>query len=419
MTQRRILLAVLTTALLLTLVPIPALAAPPAQGDCAGNLLRNSGFEEGFSARGAGEVEVANGWDPWWIPGSPGETADGFLRRPEYKPENAQVFGRRRVHGGNWAQKWFTTYATHSGGIFQKVSVPAGSQATLSAWVQIWSGQDPNPDVVVDPGNYRAAIGIDPTGGTNGAAPSVVWSDEVMQYNTWIQLRVTVKAQADAVTVFLRGRPEYRTHFNDSYWDDVCLTIVRPTPKATSTPKATNTPKATDTPTNTPTPTPTNTPVVGRISLLAYQDANSNGLRDEGEGLVPGVQFTLQKTDGTGLEQYATNGKSEPKVYDQLVPGEYMVAGLFPTGYVMTGPSAWGISLGPGASFDLKFGAKYAPTATATRMPLPTRTPTPTPTPVPAGKAVGETLYSISGLLTLALAIGLGVGLYLRRRKSA
>lgn len=404
-------------AFLVALVPLPALAAPPSQDACPGNLLRNAGFEEGFSTRGAGEVGVANGWEPWWINGSPAETDQGFLRRPEYKPENAHIFGMRRVHSGVFAQKWFTTYSTHTGGIFQRVSVPAGSLATFSAWVQVWSSQDPNPDAVVEPGNYRVSVGIDPTGGTNAAAGSVVWSEEVIQYNTWIKLQVQAKAQADAITVFLRGRNEYRTKFNDSYWDDTCLTIVRPTPKATNTPKPTNTPKATNTPTDTPTPTATNTPAVGRISLLAYQDANANGLRDEGEALVSGVEFTLQTADGVPVGTYTTDGKSEPKVYDQLAPGNYVVAGTLPAAYAPTGPTGWGISLGPGAVFDLMFGARFAPTPTATRTPIATRTPTPTPTPQKATASLGQGLYGISGLLALALAIGLGVGLYLRRRK--
>jgi len=423
MCHRRTLHALLAVAFLLALAPLPALAAPPAQGDCAGNLLRNAGFEEGFSTRGAGEVEVANGWDPWWMNGSPEETADGFLRRPEYKPENAHIFGTRRVRSGVFSQKWFTTFSTHNGGIFQRVSVPSGSQATFSIWVQVWSSTDPNPDAVVEPGHYRVSIGIDPTGATNGGAGSVVWSEEVVQYNTWVKLTVQAKAQADAITVFLRGRPEYRTQFNDSYWDDACLTIVRPTARPTNTPRATNTPLPTNTPTptNTPeptdTPTPTATPMVGSISLLAYQDANGNGLRDPNEGLVPGVEFTLQTTGGAKVDQYTTDGKSEPKLYDQMNPGDYTITGLFPSGYVPTGPMAWSISLGAGAAFNLEFGAKFAPTPTATRTVIPTRTPTPTPVPEPnTGGSLGSALYQIVGLLTLALALGLGIGLYLRRR---
>ncbi len=417
MTYRNTVLATLIAVLVLSLVPLPSLAAPPLQGECPGNLLVNAGFEEGFSTRGAGEVEVANGWDPWWVNGSSAETADGFLRRPEYKPENAQVFGMRRVHAGVFSQKWFTTFSTHEGGILQQVSVPVGSEATFSSWVQVWSSQDPNPDTVVQPGNYRVSVGIDPTGGADGRSPNVVWSQEVMEYNTWLHLSVTAKAQAGTITVFLRGRPEYRTQFNDSYWDDACLTIVRPTPLATNTPRPTSTPVDTPTPTSTPTLTPTPTPVVGSISMLAYQDDNGNSRREEGEALIPGVDLRLRRSDSGVSQKYTTDGVNEPKTFGHLTTADYILSAEFPSAYVPTGPTAWGVSLGPGAAFTIEFGARYAPTATPTRTVIPTRTPTPTPTPQPAGSVVGSTLYAISGLLTLALAIGLGVWVYLRRKQ--
>jgi len=53
--------------LLLTVVLMPLVSlVPVASADCPGNVLRNPGFEEGFSERGAGEVTVANGWEPFW-----------------------------------------------------------------------------------------------------------------------------------------------------------------------------------------------------------------------------------------------------------------------------------------------------------------------------------------------------------------
>ena len=417
MTYRNTILATLVAALVLALAPLPSLAAPPFQGDCPGNLLVNAGFEDGFSTRGAGEVEVANGWEPWWINGTPAETADGFLRRPEYKPENVHVFGTRRVHSGTFSHKWFTTFSTHEGGILQQVSVPAGSQATFSAWVQSWSSSHHDPGTVVDPGNYRISVGIDPTGGKDGRSPNIVWSQEVVQYNTWLELSVTAKAQAGTITVFLRGRPEYRTQFNDSYWDDTCLTIVRPTPRFTNTPRPTSTPVNTPTPSNTPTLTPSPTPVVGSISVLAYQDDNANSRREDGEALIPGVDLRVRRSDSGVSTKYTTDGESEPKVFEGLRPADYIVTADFPSAYVATGPTAWGVNLGPGATFMIEFGARYAPTVTPTRTVIPTRTPTPTPTPEPAGSKLGSTLYGISGLLTLALAIGLGIGVYLRRKQ--
>src|SRR4030042_5508764 len=75
-----------------------------AMADCPGNAAVNGNFEGGFSPRGAGEIEIANGWHPWWQEGP--NSSEGYNKRPEYKPEDASVFGRRRVYEGNFSQKW-------------------------------------------------------------------------------------------------------------------------------------------------------------------------------------------------------------------------------------------------------------------------------------------------------------------------
>ena len=139
---RRLYTAITVIGLIATsiLSPTTVLAQPATQGDCAGNRLVNAGFEEGFSDRGAGEVSVANGWFPWWQDG-PGQE-EGYYRRPEYKPEDASRYGRRRVRTGNFAQKFFNTFSTHNAGLLQQVpQVPVGSKLIFSAWVQAWSSQ--------------------------------------------------------------------------------------------------------------------------------------------------------------------------------------------------------------------------------------------------------------------------------------
>jgi len=78
---------------------------PRTQGD---NLLRNPDFEEGFSQRGAGEMIVAHRWEPWWVQGTDDQIKEGYFYRPEYKPESAALFGRRRIHSSDYAQKLFT-----------------------------------------------------------------------------------------------------------------------------------------------------------------------------------------------------------------------------------------------------------------------------------------------------------------------
>jgi len=196
------------------------------------NVLQNPDFEEAFTERGAGEVTVADGWHPWWEDGSEKETADGYLFRPEYKPERRGE-GCGRVHSMNAAQKQFNTYATHRAGIYQTVPVTAGSRVTFSIWAYVWSSAEDDAKVSEQPSDYRVSVGIDPTGGSDASAEGVVWSQPRHAYNRWAELTVTATAQGSAVTVFARGEPAWRVKHNDAYWDDATL-IAEPTSGASA-----------------------------------------------------------------------------------------------------------------------------------------------------------------------------------------
>ena len=254
-------------ALLLLSVPTsPAQAVPPTQS----NLIRNPGFEEGFTTRGAGEVEIAIHWEPWWTPRSPSDQ-DGTFYRPEYKPEDANVYGMRRVHSGRYAQKQFNTYSHHRAGVYQQVGgISVGATVKFSAWAQVWSSGQDYPDQCGEFGNYRVWVGIDPTGGRSGDSNNIVWSQPSSSCNQWMFVEVETVAKAGTITVFLKGEPEYRVKHNDAYWDDATLIVQSPptpTPRPpTATPRPTNTPV----PTMTPTPTPVPDAIVSAATVNVY-----------------------------------------------------------------------------------------------------------------------------------------------------
>jgi hypothetical protein len=453
----------LVTTLLVTLlvfVPLGALAAPPTQG---GNLLKNAGFEEGFTERGAGEVVIANGWEAWWIQGSDDQTGQGYLVRPEYKGEDAWIFTMRRVHGGRFSQKYFNTYSTHIAGIYQQVAVTKNSQVTFSIWAQAWSSTDWDPDQCEGFGNYGVSAGIDPYGGNDGNSGNIVWSDSVMTCNEWVNLSVSTTAQADRVTVFTRGAPEFRVHYNDSYWDDAVLTAVAPTPTPrpptntprptdtpvpTNTPRPTNTPVPTDTPlptaTHTPTPTPTDTPtptatptstdtptptqtpaptatptpVSGAICVLAYHDRNGNGMRGPDEELLPGAMLTVSDGRQT-VASYITDGVNEPYCFVDLKPGNYFLYEENPPGYDSTTGDDWGVVIAGGSIIQIDFGDNLQPTPVPTSTPLPTSTPVPvsTPTSEPLISRLSANLYQVSGVIIIVLAAAIALVFNILRRR--
>jgi len=258
-----------------------------AQEPCPGNPLINPSMEE--ASRGTGDLGtrpssiVANGWNPWSVWGYSAHSQEA-----EFEVEDITLLGRYstyRVHTGQHSQKFSTTYGVHNAGFYQRVAVPKGSVVTFSIWVQIYTGEehivsDANDELISDlnhPGNYRVYVGIDPYGDEPpgfGAGPSerTVWSEPIIDrdtrrfddaglpYDSWVQIEVTARAEADYVTIYTRGQPEFPVRINVSYWDDACLTVVAPTPAPTATPQFTPTPEPTPLPTATPTLAPTATP---------------------------------------------------------------------------------------------------------------------------------------------------------------
>ncbi|MBN1399911.1 MAG: hypothetical protein JXA74_03680 [Anaerolineae bacterium] len=408
------------TANLVLIILLWAIPIQSVYAVCPGNVAPNPSFEEGFTERGAGEVTVANGWQPFWQDGPDQES--GFNRRPEFKPEDGLRFGRDRIHDGNWGQKWYTVYATHHGGIYQQVNVPAGAVVTLSAWAQAWSSSKDDSKVSND-GVYELSVGIDPTGGTDFSSPNVVWSGRNGTLDQWVELKVQAKAQAGQVTIYLRGDAGYRLKHNDAYFDDVCLTYVAPTPRPTARPQATATPAPTDTPeptatpestpTDEPTPTPeaTATPVPGSLSVYVFDDRDADGRRTTGEPLLAGARIELTTMDGQSVDSYTTTGSAEPYIFGDLQPGNYVVSESDPPGYASTSPNQWAATLLPGASLELYFADRFEPSPTPTRTARPTQTapaPTAAPTVQPTETSkggLGDSLSNVSGILVAMVAL--------------
>lgn len=238
-----LIIALVAAALLAA--PGPAAAGPAAQAGCPGNRLVNPSFDGGSrktEAEGTSlSSAVSDGWSPWFVRGDAQSN-----REPEFKVEQTAIGGDPfRVRSGNQSMKWFTTWATHDAGIYQRVAVPAGSPVTFSIYTQLYSGEDDGFDPAINsfrsdpsrPGNYRAWVGIDPTGavpaGAGAPPPStVIWSEPTMATDTWTKLAVTARAQGNHVTVYARGAPEWGVKHNDSFWEDACLTLGGTVPGA-------------------------------------------------------------------------------------------------------------------------------------------------------------------------------------------
>jgi len=126
----------------------------------------------------------------------------------------------------------------------------------------------------------------------------------------------------------------------------------------------------TATPTGPPpaTPTPTATSTTASICVVVYDDANGNGRRDQGEGLIAGAKLTLRDSSGAVVATYITTG-AEPFCFSGLAPGNYTVTEQNPPSYDSTTPDIWGAWLLAGSVVKTEFGDQLSPTPTVTPTP--------------------------------------------------
>lgn len=75
----------------------------------------------------------------------------------------------------------------------------------------------------------RTRVGVDPNGGTDPNAASVVWSGYTSPFDRFEQMTVDFEAKgATGVTVFLQATQNVGMLINDVYWDNASLTVGTP-----------------------------------------------------------------------------------------------------------------------------------------------------------------------------------------------
>ncbi len=210
---RRLLAAVL---LLVMSVIIPA-----AYGQ--DNLLANPGFEPPFEmVAGVVPGQIAQGWSPWSV------TVGGSLA-PEYYPASDTISGMGvpRILSGTDAQQYFSFFASHVGGVYQRVTgIAPGSTVTFSVNAWLWSSSSDDPDMSDPTANMTVEVGIDPTGGEDGASPAIIWSAPSNVTDEFVLLTIDAVAEADAVTVYVRSTVNEILMNNVVYLDDAALNVT-------------------------------------------------------------------------------------------------------------------------------------------------------------------------------------------------
>ena len=408
----------------LTLSGAVTLAAPPQQA--SGNLLTNADFEIWDYSNpvwpfqdGIPEVQVAPGWRAFYVDTAPAKAhVPTMWKRPEFRDVKAYEYSYR-VHSGMLAQKYFTFGGQHEAGLYQQVGgIAPGTPLRFAVYMHYWSCMPKSTEewnmcpfeyLSSSPAPNHTKVGIDPTGGTNPWAPTVIWSAELEVPDYWALFSVDAVAQNSVVTVFTYSWADWTDGIfrinNDVYIDDASLVVLSEMP-ATATPEVTAeltvegteteeaTPAATQTPAATPTPRPD-----GAI-VHVVQDGDTINAIALAYGVSPDTLKQLNTLDANsfiyvGQELVIALPTPTPTVPPTPVP---------PTETPQPTPAPTSTPMPP------------APTAQPTAMPTPqtdtaevsaAASPAPSKAPFPYG------------LIALALALGIGGGYglsFLRRR---
>ena len=237
-----------------------------------GELLVNPGFEDPFVQEGSADIFVANGWQAWYV------TPDGVnypseckasdstckpYRIPVYRPsqpQNTRI--PPRAASGN-SQQWGISYAVYIAGVYQVVgNLTPGTRLRFSALTQGFNCDNDNGcfgsagryGYSYEAGDMQTRVGIDPTGGTNAFASTVVWSSFANPLDAFVLQSVEAVAQSATATVFIWSSPTYPEKHTDIYVDNASLVAVGQGPAPTTAPAQAAQPTQ---PAGTPGPTPT------------------------------------------------------------------------------------------------------------------------------------------------------------------
>lgn len=208
-----------------------------------------------------GEIHNPVGWWAWYAHQRNDETPvpwDPYNRIGWAEPEiRLTETIHQRHRSGAAAAYTFTWRRIHEGGLLQQVVVTPGARLRFSAYTHAWIGDDAHPPTWSLPGygalawpagtpglnddrrSVMQSVGIDPTGGTDPYAPTVLWSPGWHIFNAYRvePLAIEAVATASLVTVFLRSSTLWPVIHNDVAWDDCALTVVESGPEPPQEPQ--------------------------------------------------------------------------------------------------------------------------------------------------------------------------------------
>lgn len=122
----------------------------------------------------------------------------------------------------------------------QRISATVGGAYSLSGWLLSLCGGSATPSDCPKDVYIAKMLGIDPTGGSDPTADSVIWTENRRNFWEngkrvgWQQMTVSATALTSTVTIFARVNSPFRWHGNHAFID--ALSLVRAPVAAVSAP---------------------------------------------------------------------------------------------------------------------------------------------------------------------------------------
>lgn len=201
-------------------------------------MLTNASFEcsagtYALDAPQGGKMQIHQGWTVSFLQGTPwlysasmqfnrGSCGGGAHVEKIEGGDSLAIF----AHDLEWTDKPGKPFDV---AVYQQVQATPGSAYSLSAWMLSLCGGSTMPNDC-PPGFYMAKmLGIDPTGGTDPNAESVIWIEDRRNFVEngqrvgWVNLRLGTVAQAETITVFGRINSPFQWHGNHAFIDAFSL----------------------------------------------------------------------------------------------------------------------------------------------------------------------------------------------------
>jgi hypothetical protein len=149
---------------------------------------------------------------------------------------------------------------------------------------------------------------------------------------------------------------------------------------------------------------------MGTLCLLAYNDANADGLRDPDEEGVAGATFTVVDGQGAAVAEYVSTDDTTPHCIPDLTPGSYSVSVQPAPNTTATSDERWGVPLTSGSKVNVDFGSRTGEGSTTSTSGSSTASSS------SGGSSLGGIVAGIGGLVLLLAAGVIGAFVIARRR---